>query len=111
MATISTLAAVRTFPSTLRITGVGTTWQEISLPTSVHADTVSIYLSAAGKIVFAGDAGSPTDGGAVGTTYQPVAATTWLSWKLGPGPGARAGSFFVAADTGTVDVVVSIEGR
>ena len=105
------LSAVATFPRGRAIASVGTTWQEVILPPGQPCKRVSVYLSAAGKVAFSTDdsATSPAEGGAVGTHYDPVAATTWTTWELGP-PGFRAGSIFVAADAATITARIRLEG-
>lgn len=111
MAANTALGTVTSFPRTLVVSGVATTWQEISLPRSIHCHAVSVYLSAAGKVSFTGDnsASNPADGGAVSGNTQPIAATTWVSYPLGPPPN-RPISIFVAADTGTLTATLSAEG-
>tara|TARA_R100000654_G_C2608367_1_gene116263 strand:+ start:160 stop:492 length:333 start_codon:yes stop_codon:yes gene_type:complete len=96
-------------PWVSRTASVGTTWQAFTLPDWARAvcvtpnGTVRVAFDKAGK---AGDIESPADGGAVGDHYQTVAANASFEFtRIGS---LRAGSLYVAADTGTVDVSVVV---
>lgn len=94
-----------------RTAGVSTTWQEYTLPDWARAVTVSV--SAIARVAFdgagdpAGTPEAPTDGGAVGSHYQTIAANTSYSFnRVGS---LRSASIFIAAASGTVDVEIELE--
>lgn len=108
------LSAVQTFPRSRVIASIGTTWQEVTLPTDPSCRHVSVTLSAAGKVAWSNndDAGDPADGGAPGSTThkESVAANTLLQWTLGPTNARRPAALFIAADAGTLTATVCLEG-
>ena len=112
MATID-LSGITNAPYIRRATGVGTTWQEFSFPgwvtkVSVQPDS-DVYVAMVG-------AETPADGGSVGSHFLKVAAdgaATIVIRDCDDNPTAtgvpRAGSIFVAAQTGTADMSVILE--
>ena len=93
-----------TFPIVYTKTGVTTALQAFTLPPSSRQ--VAVYCSAACWVQFTG-----ADAGSVDATAKfPVAAGGSASWILTAGAGTRPTSVLVAAQSGTADVSVSIEG-
>lgn len=108
MAVNTTLANDTIFPVSI-VVALTTTWQEVRLPTSIHAGGVEVYLPSAGKVAFSPDTPTPVDGAAV-AGGDVVAATTTYFEDL-PGPANRAQSIFLALDSGTGNAIVRIAGR
>lgn len=108
MAVNTTLANDTVFPVSI-VVALTTNWQEVRLPTSIHAGAVEVYLPSAGKVAFSPDTPTPVDGAAV-AGGDVVAATTTYFEDL-PGPANRAQSIFLALDSGTGNAIVRIAGR
>lgn len=108
------LSAVQTFPRSRVITSIDTNWQEVILPEDPGCRHVSVTLSAAGKVSWTGNdsATVPAHGGASGSTThkESVAANTLLQWTLGPTNARRPTSIFIAADGGTLNATLCLEG-
>lgn len=88
----------------------GTTWQQIQIPD--WARSIVVTPDAAARVAFdkAGDAGgspeTPADGGSVGSHYQLIAAGSSFEFtRIGS---LRSASVFVAADSGTANIVVVV---
>ena len=108
MAANTNLADAATFPAAI-VVALTTTWQEVRLPTSIHAGAVEVYLPSAGKVAFSPDTPTPVDGAAV-AGGDVLAATTTYFEDL-PGPANRAQSIFLALNAGVGDATVRISGR
>lgn len=109
MAAITALASVDKFPAGYTVANVGTTWQEFTLPDLPGPLRVSVY-GASQALYVAWTEDGAADGGAVSATRRvPVGSASWASFSL-PAGGMRSGSVFVAAQTGTTDVAISVEG-
>ena len=96
-------------PWVSRTASVGTTWQAFTLPDWARA--VCITPSGAARVAFdkagkVGDIETPADGGAVGDHYQSIAAGASFEFtRIGS---LRAGTVFVASDTSTVNVCITV---
>lgn len=104
-------AGLQLLPKLARVTGVGTTWQRFDLPPIRGARRYTI--KATGDIYYATESGGDDDGDAVSTPYVAVAAAeSAVGWFEGlpEAPGQRVRFILVAAQSGTVDVSVSLEG-
>lgn len=104
------LSSASVSPWVYRKSSQGTTWQEIQLPD--WARSVVITPDAAARVAFdkAGDAAgtpeAPADAGSVGSHYQPIAANASFEFtRIGS---LRSGSVFVAADSGTANIVITV---
>jgi hypothetical protein len=95
------LTSANSFPY-IYVVSVGTTWNEIQLPTG--AKRVTIGASAA---LYVGQNGA-SDSGAVGTHKAFVTSNNYLELEL-KNDSQRASSVFVAAQTGTVAVSIILE--
>lgn len=105
MAANTSLASVNSFPRSQRITSIGTTFQEVVLPSNGTCRRISLRPSAEARVAFTGDTDA-TDGGTP-SQYQTIDASTWTSWTLSNRTGG--GSIFIAAATGTITCEVSVE--
>lgn len=108
MAANTNLVDATLFPASI-VVALTTSWQEVRLPTSIHAGAVEVYLPSAGKVAFSPDVPTPVDGAAV-AGGDVVSGTTTYFEDL-PGPANRAQSIFLALDSGTGNAIVRIAGR
>ena len=95
------LTSANSFPF-IYVVSVGTTWNEIQLPTG--AKRVTIGASAA---LYVGQNGA-SDSGAVGTHKAFVTSNNYLELEL-KNDTQRSTSIFVAAQTGTASVSIILE--
>lgn len=109
MAVDTTLATFTKLPRAVAKASVGTNWQEFTLSRRVESSRVTVTGSAALFVAWP-DSGA-SDGGAAGSTANKeiVAATTPTMWQVPSNPRIRASSVFVAAQTGTATVYVTLE--
>jgi len=109
MAVDATLATFTKLPEAVAKASVGTNWQEFSLSKRVSVKHVTVLGSAALFVAWP-DSGA-ADGGAAGSTANKeiLAANTPTLWAMPDNPKIRAGSVFVAAQTGTATVYVTLE--
>lgn len=108
------LSEKRHVPYIWAITGVGTTLQEVKLPR--WACRVMVFGSAAAWVKLPSDVANPVDGAAPGLHKQGVPADTNAVFVIrGPDnkpiiPGLiTATSIFVAAQSGTATITLTIE--
>jgi hypothetical protein len=111
MAANTTLAGRTSLPACVSVTGVATTWQEFTLNASSKSSSVSVVADVAIYVAFSADGAA--DGGAVAAGARiPISAASAVAgvmFDLNLDPTRRAGSIFVAAQTGTADVTVEQE--
>lgn len=113
MAAITTLGSATNFPCAVKAANVGTTWQQFTLPPGTRYATIKTV--AASYISWTGMGAA--DGGAVHATNRWEQAAGGASGggerhEISTGPGSRKGatSVFVAAQVGTTDVLIEVEG-
>lgn len=92
------------YPSIKRTASVGTTLQEYTLPDG--ARQVTVKSDAAAWVQFTGADGDAT----TATAKSACAANGSLTFALGAAPSLRATKILVAADSGTANVEVIVEG-
>jgi hypothetical protein len=92
------------FPTITRTAGVGVTLQEYTLPRD--ARQVTVKADAAAWVQFTGSDGDAT----TATAKSVCAANGSLTFGLGAAPSLRATKILVAADSGTANVEVIVEG-
>mgnify|MGYP003137495129 FL=1 len=98
------LSGTASYPAIKKLSSVGTTQQEITLPpgkltVSVGSSTAVIDVCTSGV----------TDGAAMPTDKVFVPSGNLLSLNFGHSSGDKVSSIAVAAQTGTADIVVVIE--
>ena len=104
------LSGASVSPWIYRKASQGTTWQEFQIPD--WARSIVVTPDAAARVAFseagaaAGTPETPADGAAVGSHYQLIAAGSSFEFtRIGS---LRSASIFVAADSGTANIVVMV---
>lgn len=104
MAVNVTLTAEQTaYPKVLQITGIGTTWQAVAMPTAPGPWNILVTASAAFYVSW----GSATDDGGAVVHSHTVAAGGSINQDLSPEDGKRS-HLLLAAQSGTMTANITL---